>query len=460
MPKRARYYILAVIAGGAMSLVVALANWSAPDLKQWGLYTAVTVLASVVKLRLPGIAGTYSLSFLAVLFGVGRFSLSELLIAGCLGAIAQSLVCTRQRPTLVQVLFNSADLVLSIGACVATANALAASSLAGYWPAIMAVVACVYFLVNTVLVSGVLALLSGKRLPDVCGQWYLWPFPYYLIGAAIVGLVSKPGQPIQGEGWLVLLPLMYLAHFFIGLRTTEHSKATSASLSDALPKRALIYVLAVIAAGLALLIMAVWNWQTQDVARFFCFSAMAGIAATLKVRLPDMRGTISVFFVVLLVAILELSLSETILMAALTGVIQSVWKPKKPPTLIRTLFNGGCQAFVACVAYLACRWTPGSMLAGSVTAQLAVATVVLYIFSTGMVAMVLCLVEGRSLWGIWQNCYFWSCPYYLAGAAVAGLMTATCRHANWQTSTLVLPTIGMLYVSYRAHLTESGVWGS
>jgi hypothetical protein len=79
-----------------------------------------------------------------------------------------------------------------------------------------------------------------------------------------------------------------------------------------------------------------------------------------------------------------------------------------------------------------------------------------------MVATVLCLVESRPLLHVWQNCYFWSFPYYLVGSAAAGLMTATCRSAGWQASLLVLPMTGLVYLTYRLHVShfESAAWGS
>src|SRR5205807_6363513 len=101
-------------------------------------------------------------------------------------------------------------------------------------------------------------------------------------------------------------------------------------------------------------------------------------------------------------------------------------------------------------------------LAQSIVGLLILATLVLYTCNTLMVAAVLCLVEHKPVGSIWQICYFWSCPYYLVGSAVAGLMVATCRVAGWQPSLLVLPVMGLVYVSYRMHVsqTESAVWGS
>src|SRR5713226_4167334 len=62
------------------------------------------------------------------------------------------------------------------------------------------------------------------------------------------------------------------------------------------------------------------------------------------------------------------------------------------------------------------------------------------------------LTEGKSYRKIWSECYFWSFPYYLVGAAVVGLVGYVNRHAGWQTTLLVLPVIYWVYRSYRLYL--------
>jgi hypothetical protein len=62
---------------------------------------------------------------------------------------------------------------------------------------------------------------------------------------------------------------------------------------------------------------------------------------------------------------------------------------------------------------------------------------------------VLSLVQGKSLFAVWQQCYLWSFPYYLAGAAIAGLAVSTSRSAGWVMSLLILPVMYLVYVFYR-----------
>lgn len=90
MTKTAKAYIYCVIAAGGLVLAASLPGWSSQDPRAWAIYVALSVVASVVKLRLPGMDGTYSLGFLFVLYGVARFSLPDILLGACAGAVAGS----------------------------------------------------------------------------------------------------------------------------------------------------------------------------------------------------------------------------------------------------------------------------------------------------------------------------------------------------------------------------------
>jgi hypothetical protein len=371
----------------------------------------------------------------------------------------QSLWNTKKRPTLIQVLFNIANLIVTVGACFLVARVWLPSGMEHYRPAVMALLAFVYFVVNTMLVSGVLALLEGKPLLEVSQDWYVWSFPYYLIGAALVGLVPIAGYSAPGEAWLILLPLAYLIHFFVGLMQSRPTTAEAKGKQE-LPGAARWYIAAVQVSGLALLLWSAFYWQSNDLLRFAAFLVLAVVTATLKVQLPGLYGNISLAFVIRLVAVAELGFTEAVLLSAVAGAVQSLWKSKHP-SFTRTAFNASSLTLSTAIGYGLCRVVLNDPLSHSLTAFLIAATLILYLGNTVMVATVLCLVEQRPLRSIWQSCYFWSWPYYLVGAAAAGLMTATSHLAGWAISLLVLPAMGLVYISYRIHLSnQSAAWGS
>jgi len=457
MGRTAKAYIFAVIGAGALALSCALASWSPAVPRPWMIFAALAVLASAVKLRLPGMDGNYSLSFLFLLYGVAHFSLPEILIAGCAGAVAQSLLNANKRPSLIQVLFNVANVVISVSACFVIGRIWLAAAFAHSLPAVMALVACAYFVINTVLVSGILSLLHKKPLAEVFGQWYVWSFPWYLVGVTLVGLLPAPGQTVSGEAWLILLPVLYLVHFFLGLAQwhTSSSPAMGEQANAPMPRAARMYLTGVVTAGLIVLTAAAFDWQLLSPAQFAIYLALAVLASTFKIRLPYMQGTLTPGFVLLLAAIAQLSLAETAVMAAVVGVVQVLWRSARRPMLAQILFNPACLALSAALAWVLSRVLLEAWLDHSVVGVLLVSTLVMYGLNTVIVAAMLALLARKPLSGVWQICNFWSLPYYLVGAAAAGIMTATSRTADWPPSLLVLPLVALLFLSYRMRLSHA-----
>ena len=62
------------------------------------------------------------------------------------------------------------------------------------------------------------------------------------------------------------------------------------------------------------------------------------------------------------------------------------------------------------------------------------------------------LTEDKPVQKVWKDSYLWSFPYYMVGAAAAGLVNFLNRHVGWQSSLLVLPPIYLMYRSYRLYL--------
>jgi diguanylate cyclase (GGDEF)-like protein/putative nucleotidyltransferase with HDIG domain len=209
MPMQARVFVAVTASSGAILLGTALLHWHSDDLLKFTCYLLIAVLAATLKVRLPGMESTMSVHFLFVLLGVLELSLGETLLIGCTSALVQSLWKTRQRPEAVKVIFN----VLSN-----TSNAICLTYFAYHYTAVMIkysspllllVAGCTYFLSNTVPVSLVIALSERISLRKMWAETYFWSLPYYLVGAALVGLVSFSNRYIGWQGALLFVPIMY-----------------------------------------------------------------------------------------------------------------------------------------------------------------------------------------------------------------------------------------------------------
>jgi diguanylate cyclase (GGDEF)-like protein/putative nucleotidyltransferase with HDIG domain len=204
--------------------------------------------------------------------------------------------------------------------------------------------------------------------------------------------------------------------------------------------------------GAALLAVACVHWHSNDLLKFGCYLLIAVLASTMKVRLPGMESTMSVHFLFVLLGILELSLAETLVIGCTAALVQSVWKTKQRPEAVKVLFNVLSNTSTSiCLTYFAYHLSV-PLLKGSMPLLLLVAACIYFISNTVPLAVVIALVEGRSLRRMWSETYFWSLPYYLVGASLAGFVSFSTRYVGWQNALLLVPIMYGMYRSYQLYL--------
>jgi diguanylate cyclase (GGDEF)-like protein/putative nucleotidyltransferase with HDIG domain len=204
--------------------------------------------------------------------------------------------------------------------------------------------------------------------------------------------------------------------------------------------------------GVVVLGFALSHWQSQDLVRFVCYLGVALLASGLKVQLPGIDGTMSVNFLFILLGVLELSLPETLVIGCTATLVQSVWQARKRLDPVKVVFNvAGMMANACSLTYLSYHWLC-TRFSSNRPILLMVAALVFFFANTLPISLVIAMTEGKSSRKVWSECYFWSFPYYLVGAAAVGLVGIINRSAGWETSLLVLPLIYWVYRSYRLYL--------
>jgi putative nucleotidyltransferase with HDIG domain len=204
-------YIGLVVAAGLAILIHGLRVWDPQDWTRYLVYCAIALIASGMKVKLPGITGTMSMSFLFVLIGISELGLPRTLVMGCLGMLVQCLFHAKVRPKPVQVVFSVASMACSIEACyyvyhlVSETGALEA-------PLRLLFAASAFFVTNTFSVAVVIALTEGKRAWEVWRESYFWTFPNYLVGAAVSWAVGAVSKTLGWQTSLLILPVLYLVY--------------------------------------------------------------------------------------------------------------------------------------------------------------------------------------------------------------------------------------------------------
>src|SRR5271170_1393190 len=202
-------FILLQVVIGLPLLPYALLHWNPENQLRFACFFGVALAASLFKVRLPGIEATMSANFLFILVGILDLSYSETLLMGCLGGLAQTLWQAKPRPRPVQLIFTLANLSISVTAASLVFHSTIAHALGLQWPLLLAMASTTYFAVNTMSVSGVIAITAHRNPIVVWKECYLWSFPYYLLGALIAAGVSLMNRTLGWQIAILVCPVVY-----------------------------------------------------------------------------------------------------------------------------------------------------------------------------------------------------------------------------------------------------------
>jgi diguanylate cyclase (GGDEF)-like protein/putative nucleotidyltransferase with HDIG domain len=211
MSRKARAYITFIIVSGFGSVLYGISQWESQDPLRYLCYLLIGGFASTLKVTLPGITGTMSVSFLFILIGVVELSLSETLFIGILSTVVQVFWRARLRPRAIQVAFNISQMALAIFVCHASYHMLQLPQ-AGSSPLLLALSATVYFIMNTIPIAAVISLTENRSLAQIWKECYFWSFPYYLVGASIAWALSIGNAYFGWPATLLILPIIYFIY--------------------------------------------------------------------------------------------------------------------------------------------------------------------------------------------------------------------------------------------------------
>jgi putative nucleotidyltransferase with HDIG domain len=213
-----------------------------------------------------------------------------------------------------------------------------------------------------------------------------------------------------------------------------------------------VYIGGMVFAALGCCVLAFSHWQSTDPTKFLCYLAAAMAAAMFKVTLPGIEGTLSVTFIFTMVGILEMSLPETLLIGLVSTLAQFYWKPARRLKLIQLMFNLSQVTVCNGAAYGVYRLVSIYLLHRPGPLALLIAAISCFLCNTVAMSTIIGLTEDKPIDKVWRESYVWSFPYYMVGAAIAGIISFLNAHIGWQAALLVLPPIYLMYRSYRLYL--------
>ncbi|MBM3740923.1 MAG: HD domain-containing protein [Acidobacteria bacterium] len=220
-----------------------------------------------------------------------------------------------------------------------------------------------------------------------------------------------------------------------------------------MPRSAQAYILLTILIGLAALAAEATNWRCDDPLQFAAYCALAVLASRWKVVLPGIQGTMSVNCVVVMIGISQLSPGEAVAMAFVSTLFQCLWKAKAvDPVKIAFSLASIAISVLVTGAVLASPFLENAGL--GVPLRLLLASLAYFVTNTGQIALAISATSRRGFLGVWRQNYFWSFPYYLAGAGFTAGFNWVSASQGWQASVLILPFVYLVSRSYGLHVNE------
>lgn len=211
MPPRARIYLHCVVGTGLFLLLDGLSQFAAADLPQFIAYLSLALFSATWRFQVPGIPVTFSTTFAFVLMGIANFSLGEALLMCCGATLVQCLWRPPRKLTLRKMYFNIAAVAIGTRIAYNPLHVPLADGLHyGAWMLLLA--AALYFLINTALISGMIALLGEEAFGPVWRRLAKYSIVFYVVGGSIAGLVIVANRLWGWQIALFILPLLYVTY--------------------------------------------------------------------------------------------------------------------------------------------------------------------------------------------------------------------------------------------------------
>jgi serine phosphatase RsbU (regulator of sigma subunit) len=196
------------------------------------------------------------------------------------------------------------------------------------------------------------------------------------------------------------------------------------------------------------LIAAAWADGATVSLALGAFVILAALTDLREVRLPVV-GIVTLSFVPVLAALIELGLWEALVVAAVSGAATAGFT-RDPLKVTFNVANYIVSTFAGGLLYLALLPSEATFLEKVVPAF--AATAVDFLVNTWLLAVVVALSSSSRAFVVWRRNYEWALPGYLAGATFALVAAWLYATLGIPGLLLVLPPLFFIYSSYQVYV--------
>ena len=217
-----------------------------------------------------------------------------------------------------------------------------------------------------------------------------------------------------------------------------------------IPQSAKVFVGLVALCALVNLGCGLMRWESVDLIRFGCFVVLSAAASRMKVSLPGLNGNMSVNLPFMLLAALELSLPQALIVAAVSTAVQCLPKNGKSMTALQVLFNISTIVNAVSVAHLLAHSSYGAAAVPK-SLLLAAAAAGFFLLDTFSVAIVIGLAEGAPVLKTWKDIVVLSFPYCVLSAGLASMAATAMMYVAWYVPLAMFPVMTITYASFKRY---------
>ena len=219
-----------------------------------------------------------------------------------------------------------------------------------------------------------------------------------------------------------------------------------------MPVRSKLQILLTIAAAAALTTWAAHR-PTGNWLQFWIFLAAILLSSGLKVTLPRGDGSMSLNFPFLLLAIVQLSPLQLLLLTAVSVAVQCRIRVVKLFTFVQICFNVANTMLAGGGAYGTYIVLTRHGIATTAPA-LATAAGAYFLSSTCSVAAIIASSSGERTYRLWRAEFTWYLPFYVVGAILASSADWLSARFGWATALLLIPMVYTVYRSYQGQIAR------
>ncbi len=225
-------------------------------------------------------------------------------------------------------------------------------------------------------------------------------------------------------------------------------------MTNTLPVRAKVMIGMVAVASLCALSFGAVRWQSQAWPQLLLLAGAAVLSSRFRVKLPGMTSSMSGNLPVILLAVTQLGLFSSLLVAVTAAIAQSYSGGNKTKP-VQFVFNACTLLNATGLAYLVYHSQLFAAHAAAHTMSLALASATYFVANTVPVASIIGLTEGGNAFALWHKVFLWSFPNYVIGAGLTAIASAFTTLSGLTTVAALMAVLFAVYQSYKMYVSRA-----